>query len=233
MKRILVILKRYKYEVLLIALLQHLFIGIFLTNFEVYTKLIWPINMVLLGLASIGVFINTGKWQRLIKNALFVATMILPLCLPFVSGYSWFMFVVSIAYVAFFVFIFWEIIKFLIQPGYINSDIITAAACGYLLLVEISTFLFQSLLYNDPSSFKGLEIAQPAATYMNLVYFSSVILTSIGFGDIAPNTHVTRLITAFFGIAGQFYSVVLVGILISKFSSKQQQDELEDMGKGD
>ncbi len=56
---------------------------------------------------------------------------------------------------------------------------------------------------------------------MDLDYFCSVTLTSIGFGDIAPSACFTKLITSFFGIVGQFYSVVLVGILISKFSSKR------------
>lgn len=59
---------------------------------------------------------------------------------------------------------------------------------------------------------------------MDLVYFSSITLTSIGFGDITPSSYHTKLITAFFGIAGQFYVVVLVGILISKFSSKSDPD---------
>jgi len=34
-----------------------------------------------------------------------------------------------------------------------------------------------------------------------------------------------KLITSLFGIAGQFYSVVLVGILISKFSSQSMRKE--------
>ena len=63
-----------------------------------------------------------------------------------------------------------------------------------------------------------------SAVYMDLVYFNSITLTSIGYGDLTPGTHYTKLITAFIGIVGQFYSVVLVGILISKFSSKSIGD---------
>ena len=109
--------------------------------------------------------------------------------------------------------IFWEVLKFLIKPSYINTDIISASACGYLLLIEICTFLMQFFVYKNPQSFKGLDLSSPANTYIDLVYFSSVTLTSIGFGDITPNAHHTKLIASLFGIAGQFYSVVLVGIL--------------------
>jgi hypothetical protein len=67
-------------------------------------------------------------------------------------------------------------------------------------------------------------MSSPSAVYMDLVYFCSITMTSIGFGDILPNNHVTKLITSLFGIIGQFYSVVLVGILISKFTASRTED---------
>ncbi|MEO7960854.1 MAG: ion channel [Ginsengibacter sp.] len=78
----------------------------------------------------------------------------------------------------------------------------------------------QSFFYRHPGSFKGINITSPAGIFMDFVYFSSISLTSIGFGDITPTIYYTKLTTSFFGMAGQFYSVVLVGILISKFSAR-------------
>jgi hypothetical protein len=43
--------------------------------------------------------------------------------------------------------------------------------------------------------------------------------TTVGFGDISPGTYQARLVVALLGIVGQFYTVVLLGILISKFTS--------------
>lgn len=214
-------LKRYKYEILLIALIQHLFIGIILTNLNSYTKFIWPLNMVILGIASVGVFIESGRWKKVLRNILFIVVLVLPIALPFAHDFPTFMIVVSMVYVAFFLFIFWEILQFLISPGYINSDIISASACGYFLIIEISCFLLQVFFYRHPDSFKGIDISSAAAIFMDFVYFSSISLTSIGFGDITPTVYSTKLLTSFFGLAGQFYSVVLVGILISKFSAKE------------
>lgn len=217
--KLLAYLNKQKYEFLLFALIQHLFIGIFLTDLPFYTKVIWPINMVVLGIASIGVFIEKGNWKNIIQKALFLLVVALPIGLTFFgSSISYFLFL-NIAYVVFFLFIFWEVLKYLIKPSYINTDIISASACGYFLLIEISTFLLQYFLCKNPQSFRGIDTSISALTYIDMVYFSSITLTSIGFGDITPNTHHTKLITSFFGIAGQFYSVVLVGILISKFTS--------------
>lgn len=223
MYNIIIYLNKYKYELLLLALVQHLFIGIFLQDLAFYTKVIWPFNMLLLGVASVGVFTEKGKWKKMIKNGLFVIVFLMPILMPFVGNYKYFMLLVSLAYVLFFLFIFIEVIKFLIRPSYINKDIISASACGYLLLIEISAFMMQILFYKNNSSFNGIEISSPAATFIDLVYFCSITLTSIGFGDITPNSHTTKLLTSFFGIIGQFYSVVLVGIIISKFTSTNKK----------
>lgn len=210
----------YKYELLLLALIQHLFIGIFLIDLPFYTKVIWPINMIILGIASIGIFIEKGKWKTRTQIILFLLVLAFPLCLPFFGHIHYFQLSLNIAFVIYFIFIFWEIMKFLIKPGYINADLFSASACGYFLLIEISVFLMQCFFYADTNCFKGINTFNPASVYMDLVYFCSITLTSIGFGDIVPNAHYTKLITSFFGIAGQFYSVVLVGILISKFTSR-------------
>ncbi|MFY8035931.1 MAG: ion channel [Cyclobacteriaceae bacterium] len=216
------ILHKRKYEFLLIALIQHLFIGIFLRDLHFYTTIVWPINMLLLGIASVGVFVGKGKWKNIIRNLLFLIVLALPIGLPFfgkVPGYFQFL---NVAYVVFFMFILWEVMRFLIKPSYINADIISASACGYFLLIEISTFLLQFFFYQNPQSFNGVSTVDPASTFVDLLYFSSVTITSIGFGDITPQAHYTKLIASFIGITGQFYSVVLVGILISKFVSKSE-----------
>jgi len=218
-------LSKRKYEILLVALVAHLYIGIFLTDLDFYTSVIWPVNMVILGIASVGVFIETGKFKKIVQNVLWIVAFLLPLSISFFGKTPYFMIVISVFYCVFFGFILLEIIRFLIRPSYINVDIISASACGYFLLVEISVFLLQAFYYNDPTVLSNVNNAGPAETYMDLVYFSSISITSIGFGDITPTSYVTRLIVSLFGVVSQFYAVVLVGILISKFVSAQDNKQ--------
>jgi len=212
-------LEKRKYEVLLLVLAQHLFIGIFLTDFDFYTKTIWPVNMLILGMGSVFIFIGKHSWQHWLRNIHFVIILLLPIGIPFFKDVTWYFTLLNINYVVFFCLLLVEVLRFLVKPGYINTDIISAAACGYFLLIEISVFLLQYFEYENRQAFKGLDTSSPAHTFIDLVYFCSITFTSIGFGDITPNLPVTKLVTAFIGIAGQFYTVVLVGILISKFSS--------------
>ncbi len=209
-----------KYELLLIALILHLYIGIVVRDMLFYTEILWPVNMVILGLASVGVFAGKGKVKNVVKNILTVVVIGFPVLLPFFKDSQEFMFLLSVSYVGFFFFIFIEVFKFLLRPGYINTDIISAAACGLFLLVEMSVFLFQIWVGTDQNSFTGIDYSSTAHTFIDLVYYCSITLTTIGYGDITPNAPYTKLAASLIGIAGQFYSVVLVGILISKFANR-------------
>ncbi|MEO0896847.1 MAG: ion channel [Bacteroidota bacterium] len=204
----------------MLALIQHLFVGIFLNDLAFYTRVIWPINMVILGVASFGVFMEQGRWKIILRNILFVLIVALPISLPFMGHLPYFMPFLGFIYGCYFVFVFWEIIRFLIKPSYINIDIISAAGCGFFLLIEIMVFVLQIMYYSNPESINGIDPFNPASIYIDLVYLSSIVQTTIGFGDITPNSPQTKLIVSLFGILGQFYSVVLVGILLSKFTSK-------------
>ncbi|MGV3611524.1 MAG: ion channel [Fluviicola sp.] len=221
MTKLLDFFERRKYEVLLAALLQHLFIGIFISDHENYRDIIWPINMFLLGLACTGIFMGKNKWKGWIKNFLFILVVLLPIGISFTKDIKVYFDILNIIYVCFFCFIFYEVVKFLVRPSYIDTDVISAAACGYFLLIEISVFLLQFLIYNDPHSFHGMDMRDNASIYMDLVYFSSISITSIGFGDIVPTAHNTKLVASILGILGHFYTVVLVGIIISKFTSRK------------
>nr|WP_290933247.1 hypothetical protein [Haliscomenobacter sp.] len=108
------------------------------------------------------------------RNLLFILVLGFPITLPFAAHVPNFMLALNVSYVVFYVFIFWEIMKFLIRPSYINVDVISASACGYFLLIEMSVFLLQIYVYANPNSFKGLNTTDPASIYMDLVYFCSI-----------------------------------------------------------
>jgi len=58
----------------------------FLQDLTFYRNIIWPINMVIVGIASVGVFIEKGKWKNIIRNFLFILVVALPIGLPFLRA---------------------------------------------------------------------------------------------------------------------------------------------------
>ncbi len=213
-------LDAWKYELLLGALFVHLYVGIFVADLRFYESILWPVNMVVIGLASVGIFLGAARETQVIYGLSATLAIAFPIGLPFLGGIPGYMMWLSGFYCVFFGLLLVEVLRHLVKPSYIDSDIISASICGYLLLVEISTFLLQAFVYSQGEIISNIDLSSPAATYMDLVYFSSIAITSIGFGDMAPTTHTVRLIVSVFGIVSQFYAVVLVGILISKFTAR-------------
>jgi hypothetical protein len=215
--------KDYKFELLLFGLFQHLFMAMVLSSLEVYRNIFWPINMVVLGVTSFGVYLEQKRQRLLILRLLVFAICSTPLLSYFVGFSKEVLIFLSISYSLFFGYVFHEVLKFLIKPSYINKDAIMASGCGYFLLIEMATFVQQTVFYFHPLAYKGLDLSHPTAVYVDFVYLSTVTITSIGFGDILPNIHYTKLLISLIGIIGQFYMVVLVGILISKFTSQNNK----------
>lgn len=186
-----------------------------------YARFVWPLNMVVLGVLSVGIFAQRSAAHRAFKNGVTLAVIAIPTGLAFVPPSGTVMLGLSVCYMVFFLIILVEVFRHLLRPRYIDADLVSAAICGYFLLLETGIFLMQALYYAVPGGFRGIDTSSFPAIYLDLVYFCSIVLTSIGFGDITPAHHVTKLAAALLGITGQTYSVVLVGILISKYTSAE------------
>lgn len=143
--------KDYKFELLLFGLFQHLFIAMVLSSLEVYRNIFWPINMVILGITSFGVYLEQKRQRLLVLRLLVFAICSTPLLSYFIGFSKEVLIFLSVSYTLFFAYVFQEVLKFLIKPSYINKDAIMASGCGYFLLIRngdicsTNHFLFQSI----------------------------------------------------------------------------------------
>ncbi len=202
------------------ALLQHLYISMFIQNEDFYARYVWPLNMYIIGLASIAVFSDKSKQEIYIKNILVFLSIVLPILMPFfdiVEVIFWLK-VVSAIYTIYFMYLLYEMMKDLFGPDEVDKNVILAAGCGFLLLIEIFTFTLQFFYYDNPQILKGMNASSFISVFTDLVYFSTVSVTTIGYGDITPNTQNIKLYAAFMGLLSQFYNVLIVGVLVSKFT---------------
>jgi len=51
-------------------------------------------------------------------------------------------------------------------------------------------------------------------------YYSFITILTIGYGDITPATNIAQKMSMFFGLIGYFYGVVVIGIIMGKYLSK-------------
>jgi len=96
----------------------------------------------------------------------------------------------------------------------ITANTFAGAFSLYLLLGLIWTLLYILAYQIEPGAFKGLD---PSVASGELIYFSYITLTSLGYGDIVSLTPITRTLAFMEVIVGQFYMAVLVGALVGKY----------------
>ena len=94
----------------------------------------------------------------------------------------------------------------------LSRNIIYAAICGFLILGFMGAQFIQIIYQLEPDSYTNL-----GESFYNPIYFSFVSLSTLGYGDITPNTNAAKAISVFLAIIGQMYLTVIVGIMVGKF----------------
>lgn len=121
-------------------------------------------------------------------------------------------------YILFLGFISILIIKHIFNAERITADLIAGGISVYFVLGLCFSFIYLSLEILEPYSFRfsgertldSLPITQQRV----FGYYSLVVLTTLGFGDIVPVSSLARSITVVEALLGQVYIAVLVAGLV-------------------
>ena len=101
-------------------------------------------------------------------------------------------------------------------PGNVTFHRIIGAILLYLNIGLIFTALFCFVALRIPNAFTGLgPLKDNLAVAGNLIYFSFVTLTSVGYGDIAPLHPYARGLANVEAIIGQLYPATLLARLVT------------------
>lgn len=106
----------------------------------------------------------------------------------------------------------------LFQPGAITYHRICGALAVYLLLGWLWSDLYFLVILVQP---EAIELPQAITAYTlreveaQLVYFSFITLTTLGYGDIVPVAPAARLLAMLEALVGQLYPAITLAWLIS------------------
>jgi hypothetical protein len=99
-----------------------------------------------------------------------------------------------------------------------DYETIAASLCAYLMLGLIWAFLYALADLLAPGSFAyqgdPWALSFGAHDSAKTLYFSYVILTTVGFGDVTPTSDPARMLTVLEAITGQLFLVVMVARLV-------------------
>ncbi len=119
----------------------------------------------------------------------------------------------------------------------ITVDEIAGAISAYILIGLFFTMLFLWLELLQPGSFDIRNQVNPnkLVDYSDFVLFSFATLTTLGYGDITPLTHLAQVLSVLESMIGVLYVAVLVGGLVGMLISEhleRKHKQSEGAAKG-
>ncbi len=100
-------------------------------------------------------------------------------------------------------------------PGRVSVHRVIGAVALYLIIAVIFSGLFAITGVLSPNAFANLTVTDSPALVSNVIYFSFVTLTSIGYGDIVPVHPLARSLSNLETVIGQLYPATLLARLVS------------------
>ena len=119
--------------------------------------------------------------------------------------------------------------------GRVDGNKIIGAICIYFLLGIVWAFGYLLVEQLYPGSIHGLEHEEWQANLEDMIYYSLVTLTTLGYGDITPTQPIARFMAYMESVTGIFYTTVLVasliGIRLAGVDTTKPIEELEKSRK--
>jgi hypothetical protein len=108
--------------------------------------------------------------------------------------------------------------SYLRNSRYVARAELYTAVNIYLLLGLLWATLYLAIDNFSPGSIQ--MGSNPADRQTELLYFSLITLSTVGYGDIVPLTGTARILTALEGVTGVLYVAITVALLVSRFRSE-------------
>ena len=120
----------------------------------------------------------------------------------------------SLAHAAMLAVLTWGIVVRVLRHETVTPQTILGAIGAYLLIGQVFAWLYFAL-----PGLVGEAALNPSAADGLPIYYSYVVLTTLGFGDITPADAIAQRLTILEALAGQVFLAVLVARLVSAYST--------------
>lgn len=105
------------------------------------------------------------------------------------------------------------VLRQVLRAGPVNTHRILGAIAAYILFAVTWTGAYATVAYCVPDAFRGLTQGQRVEN--DLLYYSVVTLTTVGYGDITPVHQVARSLAMLEAFVGQLYPAILLARLVT------------------
>jgi voltage-gated potassium channel len=177
-------------------------------------------DMVFLFLIVISFLVIGHKEKWLMSVLLFIVIVeLLLFLLQFYLGEQFVYQIKIIASVFFFFIMTVGCIYYTLQDETISVTTLFGSLSAYLFIGLFFAYSYILIQLYSPISFEGLDTENHAS----VIYFSFVILTTLGLGDIVPLTGLARTTVWLESYVGQCYMAIIIGQLIGRYVAEKMR----------
>lgn len=176
----------------------------------------WLMNFVILSTVFFGIPSKYDQWLIVLVSLFFLFGF-------FNSGVDEAVYYVITLFLLY-VYLVAKLFSYLIRVRSVGFDEIFGYLCTYLLIGVAFSFLYILFLYIDPHAFVFAKPVKhyPFAMWPELLYYSFITITTVGFGDITPYSGLARSATVLEGLLGVMYNVVVISLSVGIFLKKSR-----------
>ena len=123
---------------------------------------------------------------------------------------------------AYIIFLIGNLLHFILRAPRVNTEVLCAGVSSYLLLGTSWTLAYLLLAEFNPTAF-AFTVGSGSTAVMSgftAYYFSFITLTTVGYGDIAPLSHVARMLATMEATTGTLFVAVLIARLVALYSTQ-------------
>ena len=100
-----------------------------------------------------------------------------------------------------------------------HADALAGAVFGYFLLVVVWALLYRALEAWSPGAF---DLSSHSDPFTELLYFSLVTITTLGYGDISPLAPFARVSAGLEAATGTLYVAILIARIVGALGARSE-----------
>lgn len=183
---------------------------------------------------ALGVALCLGAWTlsrertRFLIAASITVSAVACSVIAYLTGDLVAKFLVLILEIVFWLMSAWFVARHLMAPGPVDKNRIAGGVCIYMIAAVVWAFSYTLLNLWIPGSFNGLGSVPFEDQLAEMLHFSYVTLTTLGYGDMTPAHPFARWLTQAEAVFGQLYIAILIATLVGMWIANAMRGNGED-----
>jgi len=211
-------IRGHKWKLLLAGMVLLLMISPIPGVYDQQDNVITPLTTVIFLAAIFGT--AKRKWTIWLLTSFTLIWLVISIATPGSGLFAGLSLLAPLLFMFLLVTIFILLARWLVQAEHINSEVLCAAICGYLVLGMLWTGFYAALeniraLNHHPDGF--VSSIKPRMAVSDLLYFSYATLTTTGYGDIIPRGAEVRMLAVIEAMVGVFYNTIVIARFVALY----------------